>query len=303
VNAELAPPDRAVLDAVLAELGLSSADVEVLPGGAVNRTVRVRAADQDVVVRVPIDPLAEDVFPVEAWATAAAGRAGIAVAPVLRHGDVRGTPFMVSEYVEPHAEPVADPWRALGEAARAVAAVRIDGAPPSLFSRFGPDLPAAWRAHVAYNVRSLVGDDPLLQDGAYASAAPLLRVFGTLGSRPFRHGLAHGDLAPRNLVPRGPGLDPVLIDWGSVETGPAPWTDARRVTLWRTLDGSVSAHEHDVFMAAAGLLGDDEQRTLVAMTALHLVDVARWARERRPDRYHEDVARCREGLRRFGFSD
>ena len=295
---------RSVLGAVLRDLGASWSDVEPLTGGSVNHTVRVRrSAGADVVVRIPVDPLRVDEYPVEDWASAAAERAGIAVARVLRHGRHGGTPFLVAEYVEPDPRPITEPWRQLGAAARAIGTIALVGAPPSLYSRFGTDPASAWRAHVAYNVRSLDGADPLLQAGAHTSASSLREVFEPLGARAFEHGLAHGDLAPRNLLSRGPDAAPVVIDWGAAEVGPTPWTDARRVYAWTHLDGEVSASEFDAFTAAAGLDGPGDQRTLRAMTALHLVDVTRWARERRPDRYREYVEACRRGLRRLGLSD
>jgi aminoglycoside phosphotransferase (APT) family kinase protein len=295
---------RIALDAVLQELAASRSDVEPLTGGSVNHTVRVRrATGGDVVVRIPVDPLREDEFPVEAWATAAAERVGIAVARVLRLGHHDGTPFVVSEYVEPDSRPITDPWRRLGAAARTIGTIALDGAPASLYSRFGNDPTTAWRAHVAYNVRSLDGDDPLLQAGAYTSASALRAAFRPLGVRAFEHGLAHGDLAPRNLLSRGPDAAPVVIDWGAAEVGPTPWTDARRVFAWWHLDGEVSEQEFGAFAAAAGLGEPEDLRTLRAMTALHLVDVTRWARQRRPDQYRAYVAACRRGLRRLGLSD
>lgn len=288
---------------MLAGLGLDPASVERLPGGETNHTVLVRRGTGDVVVRVPLDPLAADVFPVEAWASAAAARSGVTVAPVLRTGHVDGVPFLVAEYVRPDPRPVDDPWRWLGRTARLLATIPLVDAPPSLYTRFGADLASAWDEHVRYGLRSLDGDDPVRAAGAYTDASRLRAVFDGLLDRGFRHGLAHGDLAPRNLLSRGPDADPVLIDWGSTETGPTPWTDARRVTAWARVDGTVSPQHHDTFMAAAGLAGSDDQRTLTAMTALHLVDVTRWARERRPDRFRQDVDRCRRGLVRLGLSD
>lgn len=293
----------AVLESLVRELGGAPDHVEALPGGAVNLTHRVRLTTGDVVVRIPRDPLDADVFPVETWATTAAARSGIAVAPVLRSGRRGGLPYLVSEYVEPDPRPVVDPWHRLGRAARAVGVVPLDGAPPSLYSRFGADLPTSWRAHVEYNVRSLAGDDPLLQAGAYTSASTLRDVLGPLGTTAFDHGLAHGDLAPRNLLSRGPDRAPVLLDWGAAEAGPTPWTDARRVFAWATLDGAVTDTELAAFLAAAGIDSASDRRVLAAMTALHLLDVARWARDRRPDRYASSTERCRRGLVALGLSD
>jgi Ser/Thr protein kinase RdoA (MazF antagonist) len=291
----------AVLAAILRRIGAAPDDARPLPGGNVNRTYRVTRPTGDVVVRLPVDPRRDDEFPVEEWAARAADRAGIPVAAVVQRGVEDGVPFLVSAYVDPHPEPVDRPWTQLGRLARAVGCVPLDDAPPSLFSRFGTDLAAAWDAHVRYDLAALDDGDPLLVDGAYAAdGLPWLRArFASLARTRFDFGLAHGDLAPRNLISRGRDAVPVLIDWGAAATGPAPWTDARRVTEWALVDGTIALADLDAFRDAAGLGGDDARRTLIAMTALHLVDTTRWARERRPDLYAEYAARCRAGLGRL----
>jgi Ser/Thr protein kinase RdoA (MazF antagonist) len=296
---------RAVLAAILRRIGADPGDARPLPGGSVNRTYRVARPAGDIVLRFPVDPRRGDEFPVEEWASRAAGRAGIPVADVVRRGVEGGVPFLVSVHVDPHPDPVADPWTRLGLLARAVGSVPLDDAPHSLFSRFGTDLAAAWDAHVRYDLAALDDGDPLLRDGAYdPDALPWLRArFASLARTPFELGFAHGDLAPRNLISRGRDAVPVLIDWGAATTGPTPWTDARRVTEWALVDGTVALADLEAFRDAAGLGGDDARRTLIAMTALHLVDTTRWARERRPDLYPGYAARCRAGLRRLAAEE
>lgn len=285
---------------MLRSLGASSAQADPLAGGSVNRTFRVdRAGGAPVVLRFPVDPLREDEFPAEAWAAAAAARAGIPTAEPLGHGVVAGVPYAVSEYVEPDPGPLDRPWTWLGSYARRLGTVGVEGAPHQLFSRFGRDLDVAWQAHLQYNAAALTPDDRLRRDGAYRSADELRAVLAELAGRRFDFGLAHGDLAPRNLVGRGPHRPPVLIDWGAATTGPSPWTDARKVFECAVVDGTVSSDEHDEFTASVGLTSAADRRTLSAMTVLHLVDVARWASDRRPDRYGEYVARCRAGLERL----
>jgi aminoglycoside phosphotransferase (APT) family kinase protein len=291
----------AVLDAILRRMGAAPADARELGGGSVNRTYRVARPGGGLVVRIPADPRRADEYPVEEWAAGGAARAGIAVAAVRERGVQDGVPFLVQDFVPPHADPVEQPWSQLGRLARQLGTIDLAAAPDALFSRFGRDLVAAWDAHVAYGLTSLDGADPLREDGAYpADALPWLRArFAALAAIPFDHGLAHGDLAPRNLLSRGRDAVPVLIDWGAAMTGPTPWTDARRVTEWALLDGSIAAADHDGFLRAAGLDAPGDRRTLVAMTALHLVDTTRWAREQRPDLYAEYAARCRAGLERL----
>lgn len=288
------------LDAVLRAVGSSADQTERLPGGSVNHTYRVRrAVGADVVVRFPVDPLRSDEFPVEAWAARAAAAAGISVARPLDHGVQDGVPFILSEYVAPDPRPIDRPWTWLGSSARTVASIDLGEAPSSLYTRFGTDLAQAWSAHLAYNSAALVADDPLRHDGAYAAAGALRRHVERLAAERFAFGLAHGDLAPRNLIARGPDRAPVLIDWGAAATGPSPWTDARRVFEWAFVDGTISRAEYDEFTAAAGLATPAGHATLASLTALHLVDVTRWARDRRPDLYAEYVGRCRVGLERI----
>lgn len=294
--------DRSWFRAVLEPFGAAVDDLHPLGGGAVNHVYRCDRVDSSpIVLRFPVDPLRSDEFPVEAWAASAAGRIGIPTATVLGHGIERGIPFAVSEFVAPDPRPIDRPWTWLGSCARRVGTIPLRGAPASLYTRFGSDLQHAWAAHLEYNRSALGDDDQLGLDGAYgsASAADVHDLLARLSPDRYDFGLAHGDLAPRNLVSRGPDEPPVLIDWGAAETGPTPWTDARRVLAWTFLEGSVDRRDHDEFMAGAGLSSSEDHRTLVSMTALHLLDVTRWAREQRPDLYGEYVERCRAGLERL----
>lgn len=264
-------------------------------GGVVNRVYRVTGQGADWVVRLPVDPQ-DDVFGVEAWAIAAARRAGIATPEVVATGVDEGVPFMISAYVPAAAEEVDGPWSWLGAYARRVAEIDLAGAPAGLWSRFGSDLEAAWLAHVEYNLAALQDDD--LAGRAYRpqDAAPIRRAVEALGARSFSFGLAHGDLAPRNILSRGRAVAPVLIDWGNVKTGPAPWTDAQQVYQWAVCDRTIPRGDYEELARAAGVA--DDEVTIARLTVLQLVDVTRWAAERRPDLLGRYLRECRDGLAR-----
>lgn len=273
--------------------------VVALPGN-VNRVFRVSGPATDWVVRFPLDDRRSNEFPKEIWAARGASGQGVPVPTVVAAGDLDGRLYLVLEYVEPYeTDSPGATWQWLGRYAARVAVVPLEDAPTQLFSRFGRDLRFAWRAHLQYNLDALSSHDLLLDDGVYArqdserlraSIEQLMRV-------DFRHGLAHGDLAPRNLVPRHPPTPPVLLDWGTATTGPAPWTDLQRVYAWMRYDRSIDELALAQFAEGAGV-NLDEQATVVLeqLSAVRFLDLARWARERRPDLYQEQCRSSRLAL-------
>ena len=273
--------------------------VFALPGN-VNRVFRVSGPATDWVVRSPLDDRRFDEFPLEVWAARGASGQGVPAPPVVAAGDLDGRPYLVLEYVEPYeTDSPGAAWQWLGRYAARVAVVPLEDAPTQIFSRFGRDLGSAWRAHLQYNLDALSSHDPLLDDGVYArqDRERLRASIEQLMLVDFRHGLAHGDLAPRNLVLRRPPLPPVLLDWGTVTTGPAPWTDLQRVYAWMRYDRSIDELALAQFAEGAGV-PLDEQATAVLeqLSAVRFLDLSRWARERRPDLYPEQCRSSRLAL-------
>ena len=272
--------------------------------GVMNDVCLVGEIGDRVVVRARRERSALEEFEREAWCAAAVRDLGVRTPRILAHGVVGDVAYSVQEAVEGdsgerHRSNAL--WRHLGRTARMIASVDLRAAPASLFTRFGRDPDAAWRAHLDYNLGELTRDDPLIGLGVYArSVLPALRhLVGSLGDRPIASGLVHGDLALRNLIVSGDGA-PVLIDWGSASTGPVPHTDL--VNLLRNRDGE--AHptdaEIDAFVAGfqeravSGELGSGQLLGQArAARVLHGLDVARWAIDRAPDRLPDAVADAR----------
>lgn len=297
----LQEPDEGRALRVARDLGADPTSVERL-GGVVNTVLRVVGDGVDWVVRTPVDLRRPDEFPVERWAVGAARSCGVPVPEVLHVGVSRGVPVMVSRYVHPSPEPVARPWWWLGRHASAVAGASLDDAPDAIFSRFGRDLGAAWSAHLAYNQAALTPDDPLLADGGYrrSDLPTLQRWLRDLDHLDTAHGLVHGDLAPRNLVPQGTDTAPVLVDWGTTTTGPVPWTELGRTFHAVVVDSELPwAALADLADGMGVDLDAAARQTLVRLTALRLLDLARWARDRRPDLYASYRGACASGLARL----
>ena len=90
----------------------------------------------------------------------------------------------------------------------------------------------------------------------------------------------------------------MLLDWGTATTGPAPWTDLQRMYQWAVHDHSITPAALADFAAAAGTpMTAATERVLVRLTVLRYLDLARWARERRPELYADYLAACSAGIR------
>lgn len=269
--------------------------------GVVNSVLRVTGVSNDWVVRFPVDRQRPNEFPTEIWVAHQASELGIDTPPVVATGYLDNRPYMVVEYIAPQGEPDDDQmWSWLGRYAATLAMVPLDDAPDEIFSRFGRDLSSAWRSHLRYNLDELSERDSLIVDGVYLrqDLDRLRALLEPLEMTDLAFGIAHGDLAPRNLIPRHTPLPPALIDWGATTTGPAPWTDLQQVYVWAVHDRTISLDALHHFAAAAGLpMGDRVTAILNQMTALRFLDLARWAKDRRPDLYDNYRHSSRVGLR------
>jgi hypothetical protein len=217
-------------------------EVVALPG-VVNRVFRVTGPGHDWVIRYPKDVRRTNEFPVEIWAGHQAKLLGIPSPPVVATGHLDHRPYLVLDYIEPQeGQGIDESWRWLGRYATVMSAVPLHEAPQEIFSRFGRDLPTAWRAHLDYNLDALSEADPLIADCIYrpGELGRLRALIEGPRSVDFAFGLAHGDLAPRNLIPRRAPSPPVLLDWGTATSGPAPWTDLQRVYAWWEHDQTIS---------------------------------------------------------------
>lgn len=287
---------------------MSVEQVTELSGGNQNHVVRVRGEGRDVVVRFardagrsPVDP-----FDVEEWCLAAVAQTGIRTSSLVARGIADGLSYLVADYM-PGA--IADPddlgaWREIGRIAGALSHVDTAMAPDALFTRFGRDLPAAWDAHVDYNLAALDDEDPLVDLGVYRvpDRSRLRAMVTRLRGRTMPQGLIHGDLSTRNLLVSDRYI---VIDWGSAHTGPACWGDLDQVNRWRLLrdpEVPVSEAAFAAVLDGAGLTAANGAPVLAELATLHALDVVRWAYAKRPERLDELVRRSTELLRALGVT-
>lgn len=295
--------DAALAGRIAAARNLSPDPVVELQGGSVNHTFVVGAERDRVVIRFAMDPLRTNDFLIETWCLPLAAAHEIPSPEVLAHGELDGVPYLVQSYVEHlplDAVSRHELWKTLGTYARRINELPIAAdAPDGLFTRFGRDLPAAWQAHLDYNLNALGPNDPLAGLGVYAEEdqPDLQKMIMKLGEEPMQFGLSHGDLAARNvLVDQDQQL--VLIDWGAASCGPVPYTDLQTFEVERIHDIDPTPDDLAAYADGYGLDLGEIGATWIAMRKLRALDLVRWALDQRPDRVADLVARARLELRR-----
>lgn len=280
-------------------LGIPVTETDVLAVRDRNHVIRIRGDEHDAVVRFARDVDRDgDPFDTEAWCLLAAAAVGVPTSTLLARGCLDDTSYLVTEYVqgEPASPDDLDAWKAVGRSAASLASVDLREAPDALFSRFGRDPVAAWKAHLVDNRSALETDDPLIALGVYPAKrrGRLRRMLAALGRRRLRQGLVHGDLSTRNVVAReGEGEGYSIIEWGAAHVGPAPWADLARIHRWRLLADPgprVTGAAWSAVLDGAGVDPSAARRIVDELTVLHALDVVRSAMERRPDRLDELAA-------------
>ena len=264
---------------------------EIVGLGEVNHVFVVETCQGEWVVRFHKDPLETENYEKEAWCLNQMHMAGVPVPEFVGRGCVQDVCFIVQSFIpgeNGHERRSPELWRLLGQYCRAINEFPIDeSAPGSLFQRFGRDVVQNWRSHIAYNLKQLNSDDPLIGLGAYERGQQgLLRSrFSGLEERVDRFGLTHGDLVPRNVLITPQGT-PVLVDWGSAFTGPCPFTDFNRI--WSDVDTNEFAlSELQSFADGYQIQLESMLDTMQDLWLLGRIDVVRWAIDRRPDRVKE----------------
>lgn len=277
--------------------------------GLVNQVfvVEGEAGGESVVVRLCDAPYAAKQHEKEAWCIERARSAGVPGPRVLAVGTGdEGAAYMVESFVagaagdELPSEERLRVWRRLGEYARLIHAIDVEGFGVDLADFNAGDARGGWLRYVDYNVGSLHGRDELLSLGVLTreESARVRAIFEDLRGREFRFGLNHADLAPKNTIV-GEGGGVTLLDWGSAAADIVPHHELLQLLKLRLTRGEPDDAALGEFLAGYGMTREEYGRLLPEVESLLLLrsfDLVRYALDRRREHVAHYAARARLAL-------
>jgi len=183
--------------------------------GVVSAVYRADSGGQAFAVKLhPADRQSSSQYELEEYerervCTARAAAAGVPCPRVLATGWHGDTAYSIQTFIAGVSglESSLDPlviWKELGWLARLINSISVEGAE------------AKWRSYVGSILVGMTEDDVKIALGIYAAPqqADLRRVFQKLAALPFRYGLSHCDLHPKNTIVTSEG-QVYLLDWGA----------------------------------------------------------------------------------------
>ncbi len=272
---------------------------EIVEKGCVNRVFKVNAEHGDRILRLREDPSAFQEYHKEKWCLHQAQRAGIPSPGVLAIGEHQGIAYMMETCVpgvNGHLLPEQSLpiWQKIGQYAQKIHQINVSGFGLDFRSEpeesFCNSFTPTWKAHVDYNIKSLVCEDPLVRLGVYRAdqSGLITSIFEELKcaieSGRLRIGLNHGDLSPRNLMVAADGTMG-LIDWGCALAHVAPHYDMACLLKGCLLDGNPSTASFEAFLSGYGIDSKEFENMKADIHHIMLLDAfdkLRWAMDRSP---------------------
>lgn len=268
----------------------------IIGKGITNQVCIVETERHKVVVRMNDN----DTFPSfikEKWCIEQAAAVGVPGPEVLSIGIVDETAYMIQAFIEgdnglDSTVPKADVWRKLGEYAKLIHSIQVNGYGENLIdpvhgefqspSHAGSD--GSWQGYVQYNIDSLTEHDRLIELGVITrmDSQKVRKWFENLKSEPFRFGLNHGDISLKNTIVNQAN-QVILLDWNA-EVSVVPHATVAQLMHYQILglEEGASVEEFQTFIDGYGISEKDlpEMRHLLLLRAF---DNLRWAIDRSPD--------------------
>jgi len=272
---------------------------KVINLGSVNKVYIASSNRQKIVIRVnEKDGLRP--YQKEAWCINKSSDAGIPGPQVIDMGKEDTLSYMAISFIEGlNGKKYSDQikiWRALGEYARRIHSIPLDGFPDTNVPPEGFD--RSWENYVIYNFQSLNPADKLLEIGAISvkESEWLKEVFSDIKTLKFKAGLVQGDLCPRNTIVNVQG-EIFLIDWGSADSGIVPFGDL--IEILKSSTKSTSANFAS-FLEGYDMTQNEflEIKSLLSsLMLLRATDKLRWSIDKMPDKTPHFVRGLRKAIK------
>ncbi len=268
--------------------------------GVVNEVYRARGRRGDYILRLNRQDKAAWEYPKESWCIARAREAGIPVPAVLGMG-YRGPFFyQLLEYLEgTNATLLPDDnlliWETLGDYARRLAAVPVEGFGDRLLDPNQGRFDDSWERYLDYNIDELHDADPLRRYSFFTAKIQqrCREILQSLRTLPLHFGLRHGDLTPRNALV---GKEQVyLLDWGESEVHVEPAMDLGELLYYE----QVGAERIARFWKGYGREPEELQALLPLVRKLYLLkrlDKFRWAHDHQVANLQDFVEQVRAAV-------
>lgn len=277
--------------------------------GSVNQVFVAEGDGESIVLRLCDGPYALKQHEKEAWCLARAREVGVPGPSVFAVGTTGGgAAYMIESFVEGTTGDELSVaaslriWRKLGEYARAIHTIEIDGFGVNLPDFTNGDARGGWLGYVDYNVESLNEQDELLRLGVLTwEQSPRVRaMFEELRGREFRFGVNHGDLSLKNtIVDEAGGVH--LLDWGTASADIVPHHDLLQLLRQQLTKGEPDDDATGAFLGGYGMTRGEYEALLPEVESVLLLrafDLVRYAIDRRPDLVRFYAARARLVLAR-----
>ena len=277
--------------------GQPADSIEALLGlGSVNEIFVAQCEGKKIIVRLPKPEDRERAgafYEKESWCLEQAASLGVPGPLVLQLGICDSWPFQIQSFAEgvngeqSNLDPIVF-WQTLGDYARRFHKIPLTGFGENLAEFFTLKGRTRWHEFIDYNLNSLTPEDPLLALGVYESSQrdEIHAHFTAVRQHPFRLGLCHGDLAPRNTIVAPDGTL-VLLDWGCAEAHLVPHYELLHIP----------GEHRAAFLDGYGWPSAERAALLAEIEALALLksfDLVRWALDRCPARVTELAEKARQ---------
>ena len=292
---------ESIIHQIMHSYGESVAAYQEMVGlGSVNRIFEVVGTKGHYIIRLNADPKKSLEYKKEKWCIEKVKSIGIPSPEILKLGEINQIPYMIQSKLYGENGKSCSPtekreiWKTLGEYARSyhqIAQIEDADVNKQLFHK-------SWKDRLKYNLKELNQADSLLKNGILTNEehkkakSELAKLIG----KPFKSGLIHGDLCPRNTIWNQQTM--YLLDWGTAEINIIPHIELGIImTSGEATKEEIALFKNGYNISDAAYPQLDSE--ICMLNLLHRLDKYRWAEGHVPhliERYEQKVRETFQAL-------